>query len=343
MKLVGHHTSKELRVPLAVWGILMVMAIAGLLYLRSNALRIIENIHYVDVSRGDKALVLYAEAEKHARQVLEKAEEMNRLSGRKYVVPKNDENLVKSVELLNKALDVDLRDEFSPERTMYYELLGQVHDAAGNRAEQLGAHTRAMMAQRDVADAADFIRVLREVEPQSPEPILLQAQLHLLSNDTSSALTALDELYTSYTVTPKARWVKGQLLTRVGDVENAAVEIRQAIEQRPENLTYRRDLANLLANKEKKAEAVEVLRGGMEHGAWYDAAYLHTYGNYLTDTGKLDEAIRVLKQADELAPYSGDVQWSLAKAYHEAGKPKLAASALRRATEIRPELHEQIF
>lgn len=343
MSPVYKHAAKEIWITLAIWAMLMAGAIGGLFLLKANAMKIIEHIHYVNVSRGAKAAVLYAEAQKNAAMVLEKAEKMNRLSGKKYNVPAGDEHLKRSLALFEEAFKTDSRQEFAPERTIYYELLGQVHDAAGNRVEQLLAHTRAFMAQRDTEDAKDFINLLREADPDSGEPFLLLAQLHELNHQTTEALTVIDDLYTSYPITPKARWVKARLLSRMGRIEEGVMELSKAVEAEPDNLTYRKDLANFLGHLERTDEAVKVLAPGLKHGGRLDAAYMHSYGIFLTETAEYDEAITVLKEADKLAPYSGDVQFGLARAYHLAGKQKLAASTLRRATEIKPELHNTMF
>lgn len=343
MKIAGRHVRRELWITLGIWVLLMAFAVSAIFLLRKNALRIIDHIHYVNVSRGAKASVLYAEAEKNAWKVLKKAEQLNRLSAKKYHVPADDKHLQRSLTLYNEALETDIRDEFSPERTMHYELLGQVYDAAGNRSDQILSHARALMSQRAFDDAMDFINLLRDADPVTPEPVILQAQLHDLNGETTRALEVMDDLYESYNVTPKARWVRGSILNKLGKNEEATAEWEQAVAGKPDSLKFRRDLAIILADTDQTDRAVEVMELGVEQGGRLDAAYMHVYGNFLMEVGNLNKAIDVLKQADELAPYSGDVQWSLAKAYHLDGQDRLAASTLRRATEIKPELHNRVF
>lgn len=343
MNFVSRHSRKELYTTLSIWLVLLVAACTALLLLRNNAVRIIDHIHYVNVSRGDKATVLYAEAEKNARTVLKKAEQLNLESGRKLVVPVSDEALKKTLKLFDEAFRADLRPEFFPERTMYYELLGQVYDASGDHISELLAHARAFLCQNDSKDAAEYIEAAEKLPGNSQEPLLLLAQLHQKDGSTSMALAVLDDLFTSYTATAKAHWVKGKVLEEANRPSDARSELQRAVEQDKENLDFRRDLGVLLASMGEVKAAANTLQAGVSYGAWEDAAYLHIYGNNLMDAGDIAEAVRVLQQADKLAPYSGDVQLSLSNAYHKAGQNRQAASALRRATEIKPELHDQLF
>lgn len=343
MNVVGQHSRKELLVTLSIWLVLLVCAVAGLLILRANAVRIIDHINYVNVSRGAKAEVLYAEAEKNARIVLKKAAQLNLDSERKLSVPATDERLQKTIALFDGAFKADIRPEFAPERTMYYELLGQVHDAAGNRTEELLSHARAFISQEDTTDALEYIQQARSTSAASPEPLLLLVQLRDKNGQTSEALAVMDDLYSSYTITARARWIKADLLLRSGSPDKAIAELEKAVSAEETNLTYRRDLGVALANASRVKQAAEIMEAGLSDGGWLDAAYLHVYGGYLTDTGDIVEAIRVLQQADELAPNSGDVQWSLAQAYHLAGKTRQADSALRRAAQVKPELLDKVF
>jgi tetratricopeptide (TPR) repeat protein len=343
MKLVGTHTRRELYITLGVWAVLLLGAISGLLLLRSQAVEIINRIHYVNVSRGSKAAALYAEAEKHARAVMRHYQKLNESSEKKAIVPASDKHLQQSLALYKQAMEIDPQPEFSAERTLAYEMLGQVYEASGNKLGQLLADARALLTVGNKEDALDYIRQAQLANPAAPEPLVLLAQTRLNSNDLAGAKAAIDEVYTSSTITPKARWVKAAVLQNEGRPDLAAAELEKALQAEPHNLDYRLQLAqNQGAAGDKKA-AAKTLQAGLADGGWLDPAYLHTYSGYLMELNDLDEAIRVLVQADQLAPYSGDVQFSLAKAYHKAGKTRQAASALRRATEVKPELQDKLL
>lgn len=343
MALAVNNRPKEVTATLVIWGVLLVIACVALFFIRNNAIEIINHIHYVNVSRGDKARVLYAEAEKNARKGLQMTVAANEESDEKIVPPKAKPFLEKSIALYDEALKVDARPEFSPERTYYYEMLGQVHDANNNRELELLAHARALLSQQNMTDAMENITEARTLAPQSPEPLLLLAQVQDMTNQTTSAQTSIAELMTSYTVTPKAYWFNGQMLNRQGKVAEAADSLEKAVEGEPRNLTFRRDLANVLASLQRYEQAITVLQNGLTDGGWLDAAYLHSYGIFLMRVNDLDEAIRVLNQADKLAPYSGDIQFTLAEAYHKDGKLRQQASALRRAFQAKPSLADKIF
>ncbi len=343
MRLVARQSRREVIITLCIWAVLLLAAIVALVLLRQNTARIIEQIHYVNVNRVAKASVLYAEAEKHAAQVLDKAEQLNLESEKKVVVPAGDEHLKKAITLFNEATELDQRPEFAQERRVYYEMQGQVYDAAGNREQQLLSHARAFMTQSNYDDALSNIQSAQDLSTSSVESVTLLAQLYDIQERTTEALALLNDAETSLPLSPKAHWVRGALLHKTGGVSEAVGDFQAAVSGAPKNLTYRLDLAVATSNLGKAQEASDIMQEGLNHGGWLDAAYLHVYGDYLLQAGDFKEAIRVLEQADELAPYSGDVQWSLARAYHKDGQARRASAALRRATEVKPELQEKIF
>jgi len=348
MRLVGTTSRKEVTITLGIWLVLLIGAIVGLLVLRSQATDIITRIYYVNVSSGQKAEVLYAEAEKNARALLKKYDAHTQEGAQPKPaaathIPPDDPQLKRCLTLFEEAMTVDGRPQFSPERTFYYELLGQVYEAAQNKPAELLARANALMSQGNTTDTLEYIARAQNAAPKSPEPLVLLAQVRLKQQDTAAAADAIHKIYESMTPTPDARWVQAELLTAEGKTSGAVAELEKAVAERPHDLRYRIDLGNAFERAGNLGNAIKVMAAGLGHGGWYDAHYLHVYGIYLMNTKDYAEAIRVLDQADQLAPYSGDIQLSLARAYNKAGKPRQAASALKRAAEIKPELQTQIL
>jgi len=342
MKLTGKTSKREVRITLGIWAVLLVLGIAAVLLLRYNVMAILERLYFVNVGRGQKAQVLYAEAEKHSRAVLEKAHSLNKSAHVKVSVPETYPQLRQAEKLYEQAFEWDARPEFDLERSVHYELLAQVEDAAGDASGQLINNARAFMTVQNYGDARDYLTSAIRISG-APEATVVLAQLSLKEHKTSEAIALLNELESSKPLSAKALWVKSQGYVQQLDNVKAEESLRKAVEAAPKNLTFRQDLGQMLYANGNSAESIRVMEAGLDDGGWLDPAYLHVYGDYLTNAGDLAEAIRVLKQADELAPWSGDIQWSLARAYHKAGKAALAASALRRATEAKPELHDNVF
>jgi len=342
MRLTGNTSKREVWITLCIWGVLLVLGITAVLLLRYNALAILERLYFVNVGRGQKAQVLYAEAEKHSRAILKKASSLNKTSSVKVLVPETDPQLQQVEKLYVQAFEWDARSEFDPERSVHYELLAQVEDAAGDTPSRLINSARAFMTVQNYTDARDYLTSAIEISG-APEATVVLAQLSLKEDKTSEAIALLNKLESSNTLSAKALWVKSQAYVKQLDNVQAEASLRKAVEIAPNNLTFRQDLGQMLYANGNAAESIRVMEAGLDDGGWLDPAYLHVYGDYLTNAGDMEEAIRVLKQADELAPWSGDIQWSLARAYHKGGKAALAASALRRATEAKPELHDNVF
>lgn len=343
IRLVGSTSKRELLITLGIWAALVCGAVVALFALRSRAVDIINNIYYVNVTRGSKASVLYLEAEKYARRALADYENANRNSAEQVLLPADNPALKRSLSLYEQAVTLDARPAFSPERTKSYEILAQLQESAGDTTAELLSQARALMTVGDKPDALSFIEKARSLQPTSPEPLALLAEVQLETGDVPAARAALDDLYTSSTVPPRARWIKARLLNVENQYKEAVQELEQAIAAQPGNMDFRLELArsqNLAGDKQAAAKTME---RGLSDGGWLDPAYLHTYSGYLLALEDINEAVRVLVQADKLAPYSGDVQYSLAQAYNKAGKRAQAAAALRRATEIKPELQDQVL
>lgn len=343
IRLVGSTSRRELLITLAIWAALLLGAVVALFALRSRSVDIINNIYYVNVTRGSKAGVLYLEAEKYARKALAAYEDANRKSVEQVLLPADNPDLKRSLSLYEQAMTADARPVFSPERTKSYEIVAQLQESVGNTTAQLLAQAQALMTVGDTPDAVSAIEKARAASPASPEPLTLLAEVQLETGDRPAAQAALDELYTSSTVTPRARWIKGRLLMAENQYKEAVHELEQAIKAQPDSMDVRVDLARSQELAGDKKAAAKTMEQGLSDGGWMDPAYLHTYSGYLLDLNDIDEAVRVLVQADKLAPYSGDVQFSLAQAYNKAGKRAQAAAALRRATEVKPELQDHLL
>ncbi len=343
IRLVGNHNRRELLITFAIWGVLLCGAITGLFVLRAKAVDIINHIYYVNVTRGAKATVLYAEAEKNARAVMADFQRRNANSGELVPVPKDDEHLQRALALYEEAFEIDPQPIFSEQRTVHYEMLAQLHESAGDSAGQRLAHAHALLTVGDEAAALSYLEQAREEEPESAEPLVLLARVHLRNDNVGAAAEILEQAFALAEVSAEARYVKADVAARQNDIETAINEMRLAVTESPENLDYRARLADFLARTQKFDEGQKIMQDGLAYGGWLDPAYLHRYASFLDNTNDLEEAIRVLEQADKLAPYSGDVQFQLARLYNKAGRKRQAASALRRATEVKPELQDRMF
>src|SRR5690606_2648645 len=127
-------------------------ALLALWALHANALRIINHIEYVEAGRFQRMQALYLEAERHASRVLEKARELNIDSQQKVLVPVTDPDYVSAVNLYSRAMALDPRPEFSPERRLYYDQLAQLYEAAGVETAEVRTLARAFLATGNTRD-----------------------------------------------------------------------------------------------------------------------------------------------------------------------------------------------
>lgn len=343
MKSPRKFLTREVRITLVIWAILLSAAIAGLLLLNANATWILNHIYIVSASRGAKAEALYAEADQEAAAVFKEAQRLNNEASKKVLVNPSNRHFERATRLFHDAFAMDIRPEFDASRAEQYELYAQVMDAAGEEEEQLLASAKAFLARGDKKDALQYIDKARALPRASIEPAVLQAQAELLDKDTSAAAAALGDLMTSSALSAKGYYVRSQVQAGLGKQSAATADLEQAVKAQPSSVTYRRAYAVALAAEGRVKDSLAVFQQGLDKGGWNDAAYLHVYGDNLLKASQFNEAIRVLQRADELAPQSGDVQLSLARAYYKNGQARMADSVFRRAIQARPELHDKLL
>jgi len=335
--------TREVRITLVIWGVLLAAAIAALLLLNANSAWILNNIYIVSASRGAKAEALYAEADQEAAAVLKEAQRLNSEASHKVLVKPTNSHFERATKLFHDAFAMDIRPEFDAGRAEQYELYAQVMDAAGEEEQQLLASAKAFLARGDKKDALQYIEKARALPKVSIEPVVLQAQAELVDGNTSAAAAAMGDLMTTGELSAKGFYVRSQVQAGLGKQEAATADLEQAVKAEPSSVTYRRAYALALAADDRIKESLAVFQQGLDKGGWNDAAYLHVYGDNLLKASLYDEAIRVFQRADELAPQSGDVQLSLARAYYKNGQARMADSVFRRAIQARPELHDRLL
>lgn len=344
MTILGRTVRREVVITLIIWLVLLVLACIGLATLRASTSRILHYIYYVNVSRGAKANVLYEEANKYAIRLLKDFEGLNEDSAAKVGIPSDSKDYLRSVQLFDEAMKYDPYPEFSTERIPHYEMLGQLYEASSEpQVDALLMYARASMARGNYEGAERQIHIALDRQSTATRSHVLLAQLRQLQDRTTEGLALLHDLSNMEPLDSKGYWVRANLYQATGEGQNALRDFEQAVVEAPDNIDYRKNFALALTAHKEDEKANRIMAEGLDLGGWQDPAYLHVYGEMLIRGSQYEEAVRILKQADKLGPNSGDIQWSLASAYHYSGQARQAASTLNRAIAIRPELQGRVF
>lgn len=130
--------------------------------------------------------------------------------------------------------------------------------------------------------------------------------------------------------------LRGQLAYRVGRWEEAIEAFRAAVEESPDSVPPRIDLAAALGAAGRPDEAIELLQGVVDD-APENATAAFNLGALLRASGRPEGAAEALSRVVELEPEDVTARVELGRALREAGRPLEALDAFRRGLAVRPE------
>jgi len=197
------------------------------------------------------------------------------------------------------------------------ELYGQVLARAPDSAAAHAGLARVARARGDLAAAVTHFRRALEIQPQAD---LLHYQLGLVLRDLGDGDAARAELalagrraevFSDPLAEKLVPESVGSLLGRGGralargDREGAIAAFRAALEEAPENLTARENLASVLLGQGEVEEALTLYREALQLSPERPVAHLNLAKALLASGGDRSEAIELLGKALDLAPDYG--------------------------------------
>lgn len=334
---------RELLIVGAVWLVVFGAAVGALLALHYNALDIINHIEYVRAGRYQRVTALYHEAGKHADKLMQKAMTVNAPSETKVLISQSDPDYVAAINLYRRAIALDPRDEFAPERRPYLEKMANVYEAGGDEVNQVNALARAFIAEGDYRNALTYLNALVSRNQKHVESWKLMVEAALRQKDATNTEHLLARMEQAGASPVDLAYYRGRLALLRNKPDEAVQFFSKAVAGAPKDMGLRQELGSLLMVKKKYDEAVQVLSEGLKHGGSRDPEYLHVLGNALLGANKPSEAIEQLENAIEFERNSASVYWSLAQAYQRIGKTRKSNSALQEALRLDPSLRDKVL
>ncbi len=221
-----------------------------------------------------------------------------------------------------------------------YDALGEAVLLAGESAEAF--RYRVALVQNRLAagateEAAALIEELIEDRPGEPGLLALQARVLNAAGRHDASLGILRALVAEY---PDTGGVVHALLrhhVEAGDLPAAETVAREWLEERPDDLAFRFQLAALLEQQGKLREAEAEFRRVITEEPGHDLA-LNYLGYMLADgTDRLDESEALIQRALDEDPYNGSYLDSLGWVQFRKGDLNLAEPNLLRAQQCMPE------
>ena len=212
----------------------------------------------------------------------------------------------------------------------YY--LGRIEDQASNTEQAIGyyqsveqgnyyfpalARASALLAENgQLEDAIDRIRRLREANPRQAENFwLLEVNLLLDQEQQQQALSTATEALEEHPDNIEIRYARAMLYDGIGQPAEAEADLKQIIEQEPENAVALNALGYILTTR---TDRLREARGYIEKALRLDPnnpAILDSMGWVLFLEGQLEPALEYLSRAwaafpdPEVAAHYGEALW----------------------------------
>lgn len=212
----------------------------------------------------------------------------------------------------------------------YY--LGRIEDQAGNTEQAIGyyqsvergnyyfpalARASSLLAENgQLEDAVDRIRRLREANPRQAENFwLLEVNLLLDQEQQQEALSTATEALEEHPDNIEIRYARAMLYDGIGQTADAEADLRQIIEQEPENAVALNALGYILTTR---TDRLREARGYIEKALQLDPdnpAILDSMGWVLFLEGQIEPSLDYLSRAwaafpdPEVAAHYGEALW----------------------------------
>ncbi len=296
------------------------------------------NLARIHIARGDNegALELLSNAETEAETAIQ------RLRGEVNYRLQRFDDAQRDLEAVASRL---------PEDVNVYRMLALVYDAQQNQAglrraldaamrlapddeQAYLAKARLLVLSGDVVGAERLLATRENLDESSPLVIATRYAIARRSKNTDDELRYAKKMFETQAIAYHAVLLSRSYL-RVGDAESAQQVLASWLDDHPNDVTLRVELANLLLQKNEIQQAVVHLRKVLE----VDEANLFALNNLawiLTDQSPT-EALGFAKKAYELEPESAPVMDTLALAYAQNDDRQNALRMIARAVDRAPD------
>ncbi|BBO68095.1 hypothetical protein DSCA_20250 [Desulfosarcina alkanivorans] len=193
---------------------------------------------------------------------------------------------------------------------------------------------KSLFARKQVAQALHHIQAALARMPESPDILMLAAQISLVNHNQQKAgafLRRLIELSQDSNLWPKrAQWATAHIMLANLEPSEAGSHWKQAwlvdpVTAAEASFLARKDMSRVLQTFQTESES--------KPWDWYAQA---NYGMALIETRQVHQALAPLARASELAPQKTGLRFQLARAHHMAGNAREAKAILVELLQVLP-------
>ncbi len=188
--------------------------------------------------------------------------------------------------------------------------------------------TEAQLALGQLQPAAESLKALVKIAPQSAVTHLLQARIALAHGKLEAGIGELESLLAAVPQYVQARMMLGAALLQHGDLEQAQQQLQQVVAETPDNIQARKLLADVQLKLGEPGEAMRVLTPAL--GApQLDPQVLSLLGTAAQRSNDTQALIAALERRVQQSPHDPKVIDNLASVYLALGQAPRALALLQ--------------
>ena len=184
--------------------------------------------------------------------------------------------------------------------------------------------------------AEAIYRQILQAAPNHPDALYL-CGLAIHESGRSEAAVELIERAIRSNPTGPFHYTLGNVLRKLGKLDEAAGNFREALRFTPSMVDAHLGLGNTLKAQDKHDEAAGHFRKALELKPDMVEAHLNL-GNVLRAQGRLDEAVECFRNTIKLKPDYAEAYNNLGGVLREQGDPEAAIANFRKALELKPDM-----
>ena len=188
----------------------------------------------------------------------------------------------------------------------------------------------------DISEAKWYLEKAAQLDSESSAIKMELARLNLMSNDTETALTLLQEVLADRPDHDEALTMAGRIYQKKKMFAEAKALYEKALAANPSNPNIFLYLGRIYWNERDLANAERIFRLMVNaFPASYAAHFFN--GKVLTDQGKYDEAIKAFKRSLGLEPSLEEARFELIQIYRKQHKSEEVAKSYKSILEYNPD------
>lgn len=325
----------DLQKILPIWAGILILSLIGVYLIKSADLKIINYLEYPEMNVSKIANSYLLEGERYWLKCADKIDNL-RKAGKPIILPKDDPDYVKAIELFDKSLQYT-------EIPQVYRFLADLALFVDDKPQQnFYQGMNVYSDKKTISEAKEYFLAATNYDKKFLPAIEKLAMINLDSANFTEAEKFIQEYEQHNKDSAVALFLRGRFVLLNKKTDDAIELFKFSSAKNPKYVDNYIYLANCYESKGMTDDVCKVLKKLNEISPNHPT-YLHKLGIAYLKAGKPDSAKEPLLKALELYPSHPMLNFDLARAYNKMGKGYYASYYLKKAIDLDPSLKNSIL